>query len=175
MNDFLVWPVVLVVAGVAIALVVTWLRRPSSTPEPPKSGLRVTEPGASGIVGPLERIWMSTIEGDRLAELREIGAHFEGDGLAELVGVFRRKTPEQLTGLSEALKNDDLGEVLRLAGDLRDDTDYLGAQKMAFVCKSIEEAAEQGKRERLELFLGFLNVAYERAMRTLTAETKSKG
>ena len=86
----------------------------------------------------------SHVNHDTLAEIRSLTEPGEADPLIELVDLFLGDTPDQLNGLRAALAAEDAAALHEVAHTLKGSCSNLGAEPMADLCRTLDQAAKAG-------------------------------
>jgi signal transduction histidine kinase/CheY-like chemotaxis protein len=120
------------------------------------------------------KMTLATLENMVLDNLRSLGERTQRNLLTDLIATFRELTPQRLSDLRQALGDGDADEVRQVAHQLRGAAASIGVAKLAFVCTTIEEAAEEGNLAEVEELLGFLDITYSRALQALDRQNKAE-
>jgi PAS domain S-box-containing protein len=114
-----------------------------------------------------------TISASALGELREI-AQLSGDGVfQELVLLFLRNAPLELTKLRDLAHNGELAAVAKLAHSLKGSSAEMGAQRMVSLCHEIELTAREGRTTSIPPALERLGSEFELVRTALKTEIQS--
>jgi HPt (histidine-containing phosphotransfer) domain-containing protein len=103
---------------------------------------------------------------DRLAaSLGEQGR----ESVGALLDTFLGRLPEQMRGLADAARHDDLDGVRREAHTLKSNAAQFGAGRLEQLCRELESAAKEGAPDRVRENLDRVGVEQERVAAELGA------
>jgi HPt (histidine-containing phosphotransfer) domain-containing protein len=98
-------------------------------------------------------------------QIREVGGE---ELLHELFATFVALAPERLRALEGAMASGDLAGVAHAAHSIRSSSASVGARPLATLAGEVEEAAQQGRLERLAESSSELDAAYDAVVRLLS-------
>lgn len=91
----------------------------------------------------------SCINVDAIETIKSMQRPGKDDLLSKVVGVFFSKTPDVISQMQQAANESDAKAVFEGAHSLSSSSAYLGADRMAELCKEIESVAQQEESEKL--------------------------
>ncbi len=99
--------------------------------------------------------------------LRELGGH---EMLSELAEMFLVDASAGLSGLREALEDEDAAAVERIAHTLKGSAGNMGAKRMAAICSELQDAGESGDLSGVPELLKVLEAEFEQVRPALEAQ-----
>ena len=117
----------------------------------------------------------AAVDGQALANLRELQEPDEPSFVVELIEHFIVETPVRLASIANAIASGDAQGLNRLAHSLKASCGILGAVHMASMCATLEQAGAEGALEHAGASLEAACVEFERVRAVLRAECGSDG
>ena len=106
------------------------------------------------------------------AEMAQLRREFPGDGMREVLEMFKEEAPSALVRLIVAIQQMNLEAVRRAAHALKGCCDNFGARPMAALCREIENDARAGKMPDPLTVPDQLQIEYQRLELALEDECK---
>jgi PAS domain S-box-containing protein len=116
---------------------------------------------------------LPTIQDNALSALREMAEQSGEDAFKEIVLLFLRNAPLELTRLSDLAAAGDLAGAGKIAHSLKGSASEMGAERMAALCQQIELSAKEGRGEPLPEAVEQLAAEFENVRVALKAEIQS--
>lgn len=133
---------------------------------------RITSPVSQEGDSPKRRSWLTTLQGGPIKALMSLSRTKKAGraDLREILDLFQEHTPAKLKKIEEDLERGDLERALRTVTLIQESAMTLGAEKMVFLCNSIQEAADDGEVEDVRMLVGFLELSYWRTVRAVRSK-----
>ncbi|MEI6669508.1 MAG: Hpt domain-containing protein [Acidobacteriota bacterium] len=109
------------------------------------------------------------LDPDTIAELRRTKAEYRNPLLIrQLVTIYRTNAPKRVEQLRHAVANADVKELALVAHTLKTNCAMLGALKMAALCATLEESADNGVVDDAARVLAQVEDEFARVLAALT-------
>jgi HPt (histidine-containing phosphotransfer) domain-containing protein len=115
---------------------------------------------------------VESIDSSILASLRELQEIDEPDIVIEVCGLFLKYSPDKISAIETAVKNNDSKALQAAAHSLKSSSAYIGALRVSSISSDLEEMGSSGKIDEAAAKVNDLKVEYELAKSSLEKEMK---
>lgn len=109
-----------------------------------------------------------------LARLRELQEKDELDIVIEVGGLFLKYTPDKISTIEAAVKNNDAKALQVTAHSLKSSSAYIGALRVSSISSDLEEMGRLGRLDGAAAKVNDLKFEYELAKSSLEREMKKE-